>query len=441
MSTQNPIQERVDMLLEKWTTAINTPGIRLVRILAAHDEREMVSDFFEYMLALDSKQEDFVLVLSEPYTTYAGYEKDLLEEIEEEIKLWNTSKLPEGVPFEQIEWNADYSLGSDKNVTQLLVKNLNQLADYLIPDRDMKMSVILRMPNIDSRQACMWLNDLLKVPTVPHLVFGVSDSVSNKLFDEISYKPEVFNIFPELDMDGAMEQLASLGNPNEPETPYRIALVKLMNSVKERKEKETMQYAKECLGIASTELKKNLNWLVQIVTVYTVLYNDQVGYKNYDEAIYFADKAVESALLTEDAIEPEMSLRLIGQTHTGRGALFSLKKNWDKALEDYQKANQAYQSCNDHVMTSETYRLCGWTSEKIGNQALANQYYLDAYPLVHKLAPDLLKGSTFPLILKKLANSTERQKHISNQQMDDDLVPIWGENWRQEIENYGKIKR
>lgn len=437
----NPIQQRIDMLVEKWTVAINTPDIKIVRVLGEHDDEDMLNTLFEYMLAVDSDQEDFVIVLQEPFSNHWEYGKYLLEEIEEEIDLWNTSKLPEGFPFDTIEWKPDYSLGNENNATSLLVENLNNFANYLIPEQNIKVSIVIRMYGVSKKSAYLWLSELLKLDLAPHLVFGVSDLKTNAVFDKISREQEVYTLYPELDMDEAMEQLTALGDPAAKETPYRISLVKLMNGVKNRKPAEVSEHSKNCLTIAAEELKNDPNWLAQIVTVYTILYNDQVGYKDYDRGIYFADKAVEAALHTPQLIPPEMSNRLIGQTHMGRGSLYCVKKKWDTANKDFEVAKKAYHDCDDYLMETESYRLCGWTNEKMNDSYEAEKQYIEAYNLLHKLPVELIKGSTFPLIVQKLLDSNERQKHISNKQMDQDLRPIWGNNWHMEIKKVGKFKR
>jgi len=443
MAENNPIQERINQLLLKWTVAINTPNIKIVRILSEHDEEDIINTFFEYMLAVDTDQEDFVMVLQEPFSGHEAYSKHLLKEIEEEINQWNTAKIPENIPYKNIEWKPDYTLGSEKNVAQLLVKNLNNFANYLIPDQKTKVSIVIRMHQVGKNEACRWFEDLLEIKTAPHLVFGISDTLTNKIFDKLENRNQkhIYTITPQLDMDAAVEQLTALGDPNATETPYRTSLVKLMNAVKNRKKDEVQEHAKLCLTIATNELKKDSNWLTQIVTVYTILYNDQLGNKKYDKAIYFADKAVEAALLSKKVLVPEMSNRLIGQTHVGRGALLSVQKKWETALENYLVANAAYIICDDYVMQSETYRLCGWACEKTGAYSEASKHYIKAYDLVHKLSPELVKGSTFPYILKKIINNRERSKHITDKKMDKDLIPIWGESWRTEVEKYGKMKK
>lgn len=440
MKENNPIQERIHHLLQKWTIAINTPNVKIVRILSAHDEQDMIHAFFEYMLAIDTDQEDFVLVLEHPFSTLHDFSWELLQEIEEEINMWNSAEVPEELHFKTIEWKPDYSLVDEKNIAALLIKNLNSFANYLIPEKDNKVSIVIRMDYVNSKQAYQWLSDALEIQMEDHLVIGISDTEKFSVFDKLAknYDTEIYTLIPNLNMDAAVEQLSAIGNPNEPATPYRTHLIKLMNAVKNREKEKAQKYAEACLKIATKELKKDSNWLSQIITIYTILYSDQVGYKNYDDAIYFAGKAVEAAVLTKDVLGPFMAYRLIGQTHIGRGSLFSLKKKRDKALEDYQSAAEAYEICNDHLMHCESLRLCGWMCEKLYEHHEATQYYIKAYQLKDQLTPDIMRSSTYPYVVKKLLNNSSRKKTISNDEMNMAMIPVFGENWEDTIHQYGK---
>ncbi len=440
MKENNPIQDRMNQLLLKWTLAINTPNSKVIRLLHSADEEEMIDTYFEYMLALDTNQEDFVMVLDSPISTLEEYGRELLEEIEDEIKQWNEAKIHESIPFESITWEADYSLGSETDCTRLLVQNLNALARYLVPKKDIKVSIVLKSFYADSKTAYKWFASLLEQELEPHLIFGIADAEKTPMLDKLAkdHPKQVYTIIPDLQMDAAIEQLAAMGDPTAPETPYRKNLVRLMNGVKKRDAKKVEKAATACLDIATKNLEKDPNWLAQIVTIYTILYTDQVGYKQYDEAIYFAGKSVEAALLSEKLLDPAISHRLIGQTHVGRGTLYNLKKRREDALEDYKVAVEYYGMCNDHIMKSESLRLCGTVCNKMSHNWEALQYYLNAYHLKDKLTPEIIRGSTFPLIIRKLLDSIERRKYLSDAQMDQDWRPIFGDGWIEIVEKFGK---
>lgn len=441
MKKNNPIQERINQLLLKWTDAVNTPGVKIVRILSESDEQDMIETFFEFMLGIDTEQEDFVMIFNTQYSNLENYAKELLEEIEEEIDNWNNAEVPEELNFETIEWKPDYTLRDNENPAKLFIDNMNSFANYLIPDKDIKVSLVLRMFYIDKRDAYQWLNYVLALKMETHLVLGIYDTEKFTIYDKISrkYPEKVKTIIPALNMDEAVEQLAAGVDPNSEESKYRLYLVKLMNAVKNRKEKEVQELAKSCLEFALKSVKNDPLWLAQIVTIYSILYNDQIGYKNYDDAIYFAGKAVEAGQMTKGVLDPSMAYRLVGQTHLGRGTLFNLKKKRAKALDDYKTAESAYAFCKDYLMQCESLRLCGWMAEKLSEREEALNYYLKAYKLKDNLTPEMLVGSTFPLIIKKLLNNNKREKYLPETQMDKELKPLFGENWFEVVENFGKI--
>ncbi|WP_459211630.1 tetratricopeptide repeat protein [Aquimarina rhabdastrellae] len=443
MNQNNPIQERIEQLLVKWTIATQVPNTRIIRILGDTDEQDMLDAFFEYMLAIDTDQEDFVLVLDTPLLNLENFSRLLLDEVVEEIEQWNTADIPENIPFENITWQPDYNQDSSKNVAQLFLNNIVTLAQYLISDDDIKCCVVIRMPQASKPYATKWLEDALKLELPSNIILGIQDIKSAPIFSTIAdaNPKQIITIYPEFNMDDAMEELAGLGDPTAVETPYRTHLVKLMNAVKKREKQNVSIHSKSCIDIASRQLEKDPNWLIQLVTIYTILYNDQIGYKEFKKAIYFASKAIENALLSSTLINPDMAYRLLGQTYLGRGSLYAVKKNWSEALEDYIEASKAYHTCHDSLMECESLRLTGWAYEKLGNSKQAIQSYIQAYQLIHKIPPETIKGSTFPLVVQKILHDKDRRKQISDVQMDQELTQIFGSNWEFIIDQYGKANK
>jgi len=443
MSQNNPIQDRVDQMLLKWTLAINTPNVKIVRILAENDDKQMLEAYYQYMLAIDTNQQDFVLILSAPFSTQKEYAVALLQELEEEINNWNNAKIPESIKFQTITWKADYSLENVDNPAHLLIENLNSFANYLQPEKKIKVSIVLNINEISKKDAINWFTNVLNTNMEPHLIFAINDTTQYPIYNDLAkaYPKAVYTIVPEFNMDAAVEQMSALGDPTATETPYRANLAKLINGVKARDQKKVQYAAKACLDIAVKALKKDANWLMQIVTVYTILYNDQLGYKNYDDAIYFAAKAVETAVKSKGLIKPEMAYRLVGQTHLGRGALYQLKKQKNNALNDYEEAAKAYAIAKDYLMQCESLRLAGYMANKMSLKNEATQYYLQAYNLKEALGTDLVKSSTYPLIVLQLLKDYNRNSFLSDAQMDTDMKPIFGEQWKEHIEKSGKLTK
>ncbi len=438
MNSNNPIQQRFNLLVEKWTTAINTSKVKIVRIHAEHDEIHFVQDFFNYMLALDTQQQDLVFLSENEWTDQDDFAKELLEELEETIEIWNTAEKPSTFSNAKIEWKPDFSLYDKHNPATLFVQNINKLATLIVPQKDTIVSFILKMPFADAT-AAEWVEQLLKVPFEEHIRIGIVDADSYPIFKKIAnaYPEEIVTLYPKLDLDGAVEEMAAMGNPQVPEDNYRYHMTCLMNGVKQRNEKKVTDNAKKCLNIASANVKKDANWLGQIVVVYTTLYNDQIGYKDYEKALFFADKAVEAGTLSIGRIQSETAYRLAGQTLLGRGTIHRLQNNKEKAATDYYTATLAYEQCHDYLMQIEASRLYAEMADKIGDGDKALATLVKAFSLVDKMPSDTIINSTFPWISKQLYHWSGRKHFISDEQMAEKLIPLFGESWLETINKYG----
>lgn len=445
MSKNNPIQHRLNKLLQEWKKAINTPDIKIVRILSKPDEEDMVDAFFEYLLAIDTDIDDFTMIFDSPLHNLSTFSNALLEEFTEEIEQWNTAKIPDNFSFNKIEWKANYAKEATetKNVAQTFINNMNTFANYAFSEKDKKVCLVVKMYDAQKKDAFKWLQHTLECNWEPHIIIAITDTEDFPLHNTITNKfsEHTYTIVPNLDMDSAVEELAAQTDPSLPENAYRNALLKLMNAVKARNSKKAENYAKECLKIATKKIKKDANWLAQIVTVYTVLYNNELGFKNYNDALYFADKATEAALISRGAIDDTLAYRLVGQTHMGRGGLHFLSKNYNDAVNDYLKAEKAYAFCKDYLMQCDALRLAADTCIKITDKNNALAHYSKAYGLINKLMPEVLKNSTFPLVVKALLKHDYKRLFITKEQLNNDLKPIFGTNWEEIIEAYGNYKK
>jgi hypothetical protein len=436
----NPIEKRFQELVVKWSGAIQTKDVKVVRIHAQHDESVFVRDFFQYMLAIDSNQEDLVFLMMSPWSENATFSEVLLEELEETIDLWNAADKPASLSTEKIEWKPDYSIGEERNKAALFAKNINALANHIVPEKETIVSFILTMPFAHVKRANDWLEDLVVAGLEDHVRIGIADADTNPIFERLatSLRKEVFTLYPRIDMDGAMEEVAALGNPNDPETGYRKHLAKLMNGVKDRDEKKVKINSRKCLDIASKNVAKDTNWLGQVALIYTTLYNDQIGYKDYKRAYFFADKAVEAGTLSIGRVEPATAYRVLGQTLLGRGTIAKLLNEEEKAAEDYFMAITCYERCNDHMMQIESIRLFADEAENSPRRDEVLPQLVNAFNLIDHIPPATITQSTIPWVMKKLIEWPKRELEVSDYALKEKLTPIFGDPYFEKIYQFGK---
>ena len=434
----NPIENSIEQLTEDWSLAVEQADVRLVRILSEYENQSLIDTFFDYLLAIDIESDTFVFCSETEYTDTNAFCRSIVKEIEEEVQIWNTANIPEDIPHSEINWKADLTI---EDPITLLTQNLNSFSRYVSPDEKQKICLVLKQPAFTKKEATEFFSEILKQDLVSNLRFTVADYKEGTLYDKLSsqYSTEVKTIIPSMDIAGLAEQLASQEvNEGSADSLYRMYLMRLFNKAKTKDSKGVMQEAKNCLDIISKEIENDVNWISQIVTVYTVIYGDKLRLKDYKEALYFSDKAVEAATLSEGKIDPTLSYRLMGQTLTGNGAILCIQKQWEKAVKVYEQATKAYESCGDYLMQCETLRLSAWVKEHNNQKSDAIDDYIKAFYLVNKMTPEIAKHSTYPLIVQKLLDSTIRLDKLSDKEMDNVLSPILGEEWRSYVKEYRK---
>lgn len=438
----NSIQHIADNMISMWEEAIRNP-VKMVRIVINPGDEIMIKAFYDYMLAIDSDEEDMVFVLECPFFNPATFSKELLEYVETQIILWNESKKPGNIVFEHIEWKPDYNIEDKENQAMLAVSNFNRLTEILVGDINVKCSFIFDVGEVSDNESCKeWFRQALSLPFHKQMIWGITDIKGFEYFNKFPtlFPHDFISIYPPIDIDGAMEQLAEQTancDRNDPAaSKFRLALIKLMNSVKKGDSAQTDRYSKECLDMALVNVKNDINWLSQFVTVYTILYTDKIIRKDMDAALYFSGKAIESARLGIGKLDPSLAFRLLGNTLFGKGGILVRKSEWTEAAEVYQQAADAYKNCKDYLMQAEALRISGWCWEKKHEDGCAADCYIEGFRLIEKLSSDLIRNSSYPLLLLSLLHNSKRMEILSDDEMEKILSKVLGSDWKDYLYEY-----
>lgn len=438
----NAIQNIADKMLYKWMDAVREP-VKMVRIVINSGDESMLEAFYDYMLALDSEEEDMVFIIDLPFSSPALFTREIVEYVANQIEYWNTSDKPEDIIFEHINWKPNYVLETAGNEASFAVSNFNKLTEAMVAGTDMKCSFVFNLKNtLDYHECRKWFEKALELPFHKQMVWGISDIKEYEVFSKLMsrFPDETLSIYPVIDLDSAMEQLAEQAANQDKNDPaasaFRLAMIKLVNSVKKKDETQIEEYAKECLDIALANVKKDINWISQFVTVYTILYTDQLARKNYHHAMYFVDKAVEAAEIGEKSLDPSLGCRLLGNTLTGKASIYLRQSKWEEAATTYKEGAGVYAKCNDYLMQSEALRMSGWCWEKLHETSRATECYAEGFSLANRLSVELIKNSSYPLLLLSLLNSPVRAKYVSDTDLNSVLSEVIGKDWENYLYEY-----
>ena len=435
----NPVQQRIELLVEKWEAVRKKPEVNLVRIHAQDNERDMVDAFYTYLLGIDTNNHDIPVIFNSIYHDDDQYAEALLLELDDMIDTWNVaSKDNIEVEVPHVDWHPDLKLTDKDNPVYLFTENMNRLADHLnLPD-DVYLVVILRVSFTKPDAISRWLHLGIKAGINQQVKWVVDDCVSYPFYKRLAEKDlsKVATLIPDLDMDNAMQQVAAMGNPNDAGVQYRKAFVSLVQSIEKRKEAEAQKFAGICIDIANDNLKKSPYWIGQVIAVNAALANDQVGYRNYKQAIFYSTRGVEAAEKSKEIITDEFICRkFIAQAVMLRASLYAASKEWQKAIADFTVAASQYVYTNDMILALEAYRMMGFAYCKSGNNDAACKALAQAVKISWQIPEHVIKFTTFAGVIEMLLQ-INNLKYISNQEIEDAAFFVFGDEWVTEIRNW-----
>jgi hypothetical protein len=437
----NPIQQRMELLVEKWEAVAKNPEVSVVRILAKENEKEMVDAFYSYLLGVDTDNHDVPVIFNSIYHDGRQYAEALLTELDDMIETWNcASKENVEVAIPHLDWHPNFQLTSDGNPAALFIRNINALAEYLPLQDGVFLVTILRVSFVEPGPVNNWLNQAIKAGIHDKVKLVVDDTEARPFYQNLAGRNPgtVATLIPGLDMDNALQQLAAMGKPDDSGVQYRKAFLAMMQAIEKRKETEAEKHAASCIQIAEKNLPANPYWIGQVIAVNAALANDQVGYKNFRKAIRYASQGVEAAEKSKELITDDFVYRkFLGQAVMLRASLYAAAKDWLHAAEDFTLAAGHYVYTNDTMLAMEACRMLGVSWYKAGNRDAACKALVEAMLIGEQIPPHLIKFTTFAGVIELLFK-INNLNYISNEEIEEAAYSAFGENWAEEIRNWKK---
>jgi len=436
----NPIQQRIDLICEKWEDAKKKKDARVVNIRCQPDEDEMVDVFYTYMIGVDSPITDIAFHFDSDCNDPRQYSTLMLDELKETMHIWNNFEKDERIEFVPVDWKPDRTLKADKNPAAMFVQNFNALAKAMnLPEGIFAVAVLKKTGN--KKNFISWLKDAIEAGISKEVKFLLHDRFDIPTMDEIilsAQGPYFVTIPLNLNMPKAMEQVAAMGDPNDPATGYRLAFMKMMNEMTAGNESKAEKAAQECIKIATNTLAKDPFWITQIVVIYTALANDKIRYKKETETLEYANKALATAKESQAFFENNVTAVLVSQTTMFRGTVYFTQGKKYEAYADFKLAFDSYKEQGNLTMAIEAARMAGESAVKFPHNEEAIQVLATAARFGENLEPKMAAATTYPGAIDILLQ-TNHAPYISIDELNRIVGGLFGDDWVTKVKNWKQV--
>lgn len=430
----NPIAQLISQLQQKWINEV-TPHehINLVRWLIKPDQSKLYEGFLRLESTEHGSVPEMLLVLLTPFNDINFHSENLIKEwiktFRDNKKLIETYKKQNS----KFSWDVD---SYDEQLTKDTKSNNTLLAKMLssfqkeLPDNQPLILGLLPYTIEDVKAYSKWIHSIIKIGLPNNVRFMIFDHVNEHYFDNLcdKHKSTSKSLSVPLDMEGAVNKLASAGDSNDPEVQFRHCILKMSKSVQNKNLSNLHKWGEKGMEVAQKIGQKSM-----LSTAHIVYASMLFSFKEYETIDNLLLKGLALAKQGLEAGDDTCKALLI-QYYGFQASSKQLQKKFEDAANLFCKqADTALdigfpqQSLNAWWMAYNVIKK----RDKERYRDIVEKAYLKGI----EQDKDTLKSTTMSFIAADYYNILEKErKRNVCQDIDTFMLDLDGEHWRDNVE-------
>ncbi|PSL46638.1 hypothetical protein CLV51_103619 [Chitinophaga niastensis] len=440
MNEHNPIAQEINKIQAHWRKAMDAhPDLHLVRLMIKPEEARVYEGFCKLeSTSYGQLEEVFVTHLTsfENEDTFsAAIIKDWLETYDssttllQEMEQRGAPLLWDATPFRQ-------SLTYDPNIPQdaLLLQLLQSFRAALPhPPRQLVLALLPRQVS-DTRSFAAWLTTLLRKGIPAGVKLLVLDHVGKDhlLINDRPFPGQLLSIHVPLQLENAIQKLATAGNPNDPEIQFRKCLFEMGAALQDKDLKRLHYWGQRMLDCTQQSGNKGL-FATAHISYAGMLFN----FKREPQIPLLLEKG--SRIAKQGMLQGDPAcLPLVIQFYGYQGAYAQLRKRFTEAIDWYiQQATLAQQ----HKFLPQAMNAW-YQAAELCRRKDSSRYYTvleQAWESGKQMTDDEITASVYSYLVRDYHDYAYTNK-LSNvvQQIEETMGRIFGKNWKEEIDRMKK---
>jgi|GEM_PF-6332672 len=412
----NILQERIENMAKQWRHFSKVIDARIAHWFIEDNNLALIDEFIKYQK--QQKHPDLFIKLESPFINEKSYGITLKEELNKSHQKAKKIVIKKGIKIQKTKKQLPGPFSFFKSLNSYL-KNSDikgYIAIYLAPTE-----------NEAPEKWIAWLKGGIKTGIPQRVRIIIADTKESPLFEKIADKfpIKIITLRPKLDIDKALNEVAEMGDPNDPVNQFQKVFLNVTKAAKIGDLKKVEFLGQKALMIAQKQKWPNMKMMVHMTVGQTLVAAAQIkaALKSFDRAKSIAKDAFEKK-------EPAGASLLVNAYFAEAGVYFKEKK-YLKAAQTYEKAIPISKDIKDApYFHLEAYRMAAYSYESLKRYQTAWNYNQEALKVGDKMDEEIRANSTLPYIgqaLLRLAKplKLEKSELIIYQRMIELVGPEW----------------
>ena len=425
----NAIVRRIDTLRLKWQEkTAEHPDWRVARWLMEPGDVELYTG----MLKLESSPygslpEVFVTMFTpfdDPGTFSRQLGADWLETYKKEKEKqpgldWETRSLEEKLRLPEEKYPGD----------ELLLEILHSFSQHFRKEAPIVLSLVPRHV-ADFNGYNEWVIRLYQKGLPNGINLMLLDHTPGRYLERAVNEtfPASFTLEPgDMDLKGAVEELATQGNPNDPQVQFRHCLFQMSKAVTRNRKDDVHQWGEKMLQVTQRTGDKNF-----FASAHLVYAGFLMHFKNEQKITELLDQGIRivKPLAKDNAAEASTLV----QFYAYHGAYASMRKEDKDAVEWFRLQALAAKEAGLPQLAIGAYKMAIYTAERKDNlREEYRQTVNEGYQTGLALDDEALKVTEYAYIAHHYLACYEQEEPARSNTLVERMKKLYGEEWREQI--------
>jgi len=428
----NPVAVRISKLQNIWSEATEkVPAYNLARWVIHNEDVDFLNGFFKLESSPHGSLEDIFVVLFTPFGSKETFAKMLISDwidmykqgIEEQpqAKAWDfaiyrdrLNDLPQG----------DTGAG-------LLKEMLHDFSKYASGEtRPLVVTLIPRSISENDAYA-KWISAFVGRNDFAYAIkFAIVDYAGHNYFDSVQNieNRKVITVAPpNLDMRGAVNELAAMGNPNDPQVQFRTCMMKMGEAAGNNKRQDLDHWGSRLIDAGQRSGDQSM-----FASAHLIYAGFLMHFPAKEETQLMLEKAeaIAKRAVQQDANHVVILIQIYGYM----GALASMHSDHRTALDYFIKQANLSKEHNQLANAISAYKTIIYLCHTHGFAPEYLEHLQDGYLIGLELTDDDLSVTDYSFIAYHYIDANHYKLPNETEALRQRMEQLFGVNWQTDLQ-------